>query len=183
MLIEEYGISRITLRKVLETLKEEGIIDSNALRELLDSAGVLTFYEVISRIGEIWFEQRTFEDSYEDIQKYLLYSTGNYGNEKTLAIQQARLLHSGHHAKALFIFHIFFPPYKSKMCVLYPWLKKAPFLLPLGWMLRVFKIATSNIPFFRITKAYFTVNYSDSEKLDAITKRLGFSSTMEQTLQ
>ncbi len=174
------GVRAVTDFYILKKTFPE-VFNSKELKKRLNLAGVLTFYEVLSKIGEIWFECKTFEENYEDIQHHLIRSLGTYGNEKTLAIRQAKLSNGGKHAKAKFVFHTLFPPYKSKMCKLYPWLKKAPFLLPLCWILRVFKLATQDIRFFKMTKAYFTVNNSDSDKLETVTKRLGFTDGIMKT--
>ena len=158
------------------------ILNSKELNSRLKAIGVLSFYEVLAKIGDIWFEQKTFEDSYEDIQQYLFHSGGTYGNVKTTAINRSKLANGRHFARILFFLRTLFPPYREAMCILYPRLKKAPFLLPLCWILRIFRIVKQG-DMFRKIKIYRNVKHSDSEKWEALAKRFGFPSAFEDTVK
>ncbi len=98
--------------------------------DLLKKAGIYKFATRMSDISNKCFAENTLDDSSQLILKYI-YDGGVYGKvENNLAVKKSKNISPWLYAlKRLFL------PYKF-MTILYPVLKKAPYLLPFCWILR-----------------------------------------------
>ena len=98
--------------------------------ELLKKAGIYKFAEEMSSLADKCFgiEKR---DDFSDLVLGYIFKGGVYGSfQNKIAIQKNK---SGN--SAFYVLKRLFLPYKS-MIILYPILKKAPYLLPFCWILR-----------------------------------------------
>lgn len=81
-------------------------------------------------VAEIWFGDKKNDGSYDEIIKYVL-GSGTYGIVSNSIANQIK------GGKLKYLFHNLFPSY-NKMLYTFPFLKKAPFLLPVCWIIRPF---------------------------------------------
>lgn len=98
--------------------------------ELLKKAGIYQFAAQMSEISNRCFTDKDVSVSESIVLKYI-YNGGIYGSEENHAAVQKTQIKS----TAKYILKRLFLPYKA-MIILYPILKKAPYLLPACWVLR-----------------------------------------------
>lgn len=97
---------------------------------LLKEAGIYPFAAEMSRISNLCFSKNAQDDFSELVLRYI-YSGGLYGTKRNKIAMQKRQVRS-----ALgFVLKKVCLPYKN-MVILFPILKKAPFLLPFFWVIR-----------------------------------------------
>jgi len=119
-------------------------LDMNAIKERLEAEGIYPFFEKLLCLMHLWYGDG--EPSYPVSKEYLkdgiaspellemeyfISTGGSYGNvdNKVEKAIEGR-------SRAGYIFSRAFPPFKS-MRQLYPWLKYLPFLLPIGYIIRL----------------------------------------------
>ncbi len=102
--------------------------------------GLAAFYENICRMLEVWFAGAQSDDKLDFITEFI-FASGSWGAVGSRALSQAvrdsRYALPGFRGKLLYIWQIMFPGVdmlKSKYTIL----KKAPWLLPLVWLVRPF---------------------------------------------
>ncbi len=95
------------------------------------------FYKNVNRTLDCWFKDAEYDETTEHITRSVLLS-GAYGTVKKGNLSEAvsREKKYGSSKLSKLIWLIFLPyPY---MCLKYPFLKKAPILLPIMWVVRIF---------------------------------------------
>lgn len=110
------------------------------LRRELKKAGIAEFARNISELASVWFGDsgQPLSDGASEMRDLILSGAtyGVAGSHTKLAVKQMMERgHSERHAKLRYFLRILFPDSYS-MSVLYPVLKKAPFLLPFCWVAR-----------------------------------------------
>lgn len=129
--------------------------------DLLKKAGIYQFAAEMDGLAEICFSTGTRDEFSDTLLKYI-FDGGVYGTKKNnVAIKKTKSKNT-----ATYILKRFFLPYKS-MITIYPALKKLPFLLPLCWILRGFKMIFSG----KTKKAISEVTLANSitdEKLEEV---------------
>ncbi len=112
---------------------EHTAMDRDYLTGELTKIGLLTFYENVRAIAEAWFGDSTAEltEVQQQLAAFLL-DSGVFGKRD----HAAALAVSGGRAASLL--KICFPGYES-MRSMFPWLEKAPVLLPYSWVLRGYR--------------------------------------------
>ena len=137
--------------------------------DLLKKAGIYTFASEMSSIANQCFTSNERDDFSDLVLKYID-SGGVYGTtENNIAVHKSKA-----ESSALYVLRRLFPPYKA-MVMVYPVLRKLPFLLPLYWIIRggsvVFKGKTK-----RITSELSSLNHVTDDTVDELTQirsRLG----------
>lgn len=105
-------------------------INYECARELLEKAGIYNFAAEISRVSEICFSGNP-KDEFSDTILFYIFSGGVYGTSNNkIAVKKSKS-----RSTLLYALKRLFPTYNS-MKVLYPILKKTPYLLPFCWIAR-----------------------------------------------
>lgn len=140
-------------------------LDEGYMEAELEKLGLLEFYRNILRLIDFWFCDGTSDDKLEFMTEYI-FAAGSWGNmeERMIAetLRDTKRWHTG--GKAAYIRRKLFPGVtvlKGKYTVL----KKAPWLLPVVWLVR---------PFFKVL---FERKSLEQQKKDL--KALGGSSMEE----
>lgn len=103
-------------------------------RELLEKAGIYRFAAEISKLAEICFSDKP-KDKFSDTILSYIFSGGIYGtSQNKIAVKKSK-----NKSTIIYSLQRLFMPYKS-MVIIYPILKKLPFLLPFCWIARFFKM-------------------------------------------
>lgn len=99
------------------------------------------FYTNIVRTLSVWFEGAV-SDKVTDFITNVIFNSGVFGTKEAQILSNAVKLSKTHKtAKKVRnkkFFNLVFLPYKS-MCIVFPFLKKAPYLLPFMWIFRGFR--------------------------------------------
>lgn len=99
--------------------------------------GFSKFEKSIKELASIWFDGKENNNVlYKDMTEFIL-GSGTYGTEKNFKVAGIVKEEEGKTAGVKHILNIVFLPFDS-MCMLYPALKKAPFLLLVYWIIRIF---------------------------------------------
>ena len=108
---------------------EQTPLDRAYLRAELEKAGLRTFYENVRAIAAFWFaDGAALTDTQEQLARFIMNNGvfGSDGDAAALAVRGGRLSALAQSC---------FPNYES-MRSMYPWLEKAPALLPFSWAMR-----------------------------------------------
>lgn len=109
---------------------------------VFEKLGLLKFEQHIRELAQILFDGKENNDEvYKDMTEFIL-GSGTYGNEKNFKTMNVSKEGMSKASRIRYIVKITFLPFES-MCLLYPSLKKAPFLLPVYWVLRAFDRVTN----------------------------------------
>ena len=109
-------------------LKEE---DETYLFKELTKLGLKDFYDRFSELSLKWFDGEIEKGVYTDLTDFL-FESGAFGSTKNVAVKGAS------NGKKSYILHRLFPS-KKELTVNYPVLKKCALLLPIIWIIRLFK--------------------------------------------
>lgn len=118
--------------------KYENRLDREALEKYLEKCRLKKFFESIKALGEIWFEGREYDEFYLKLTEYI-FAGGRSGNPANAASGNISYDKSLVLGKIKFFLSKIFLPYKD-LKKIYPALEKAPFLLPVFWIIRIFGI-------------------------------------------
>ncbi len=109
-------------------------ISRNAADELLASVGLEKFSNAALSLADAWFSGKNHTELSLEMQEFLM-NAGTYGSlENNVIAKKAQKSEN----TFVYILRRLFLPYKQ-MCLIYPVLKKAPFLLPFMWIVRIFQ--------------------------------------------
>ena len=111
-------------------------LDDAYLERELSKLKLLEFYRNIRRLISVWFEGRETDDRMDFMTEFL-FSGSSWGNWKNGQVAKAaKNRPTGGQNKVALMLEKLFPPL-SRMVFDYPILKKAAFLLPVCWLLRI----------------------------------------------
>ena len=113
-------------------LMRNNAFDPKVVRSTCEKAEIGRFYDAVTKLTRVWFEDGEHDGLTLKMESYLL-SGGAYGSRLT-GTAAGTVKHGG---KFRYIVSMAFPPYKG-MKILYPVLEKAPVLLPFCYIARVF---------------------------------------------
>lgn len=109
---------------------EQTPLDRAYLNAELQRIGLSAFYENVRAVADSWFGDASaaLTPLQEQLATFVTAGGvfGNADNAASLAVRDGRLA---------YIVHFCFPNYES-MCSMFPWLQKAPALLPISWVVR-----------------------------------------------
>ncbi len=127
-----------------------GDLDEDYIRKELNKLKTYEFYNNITDTINVWFDGACANEK-TDIITDVIFSSGVYGVDSQRRIAETVTLEKNDsiikNAKQQRIFRLVFPSLEN-MKLHYKFLKKAPFLLPATWVMRLFKIL-----FFKGNKA------------------------------
>ena len=152
-------------------LKAKPELDIKYIERELDKLKMLTFYKNVLRTVNAWFENAEFDDiTYLITEK--IFSSGAFGTRDSFVKSNAlKDLKSGEvkNIRVKRVFDAVFLPYKN-MCILFPFLKKAPVLLPFMWIYRgVYTVFCKNAV---LTNRYNEIKGLSSEQLSQYEKEM-----------
>lgn len=114
-------------------LKNGEKLDFDYIHRDIREYGMTEFYEVAKCLISVWFEGKVDNSESTLELEYYVTTGGTFGtveNRVTYAISKKK--RGGYLLSRIFI------PYSS-MVFIYPWLRRLPFLLPVGWVMRVMR--------------------------------------------
>lgn len=115
-------------------------MDWRYIQSELEKIELWEFTKNLLGLGEIWFENREGSELHNELGRYVI-SCGIYGTVRhSIASSIGQTVAKGKGGnvgtlKLMYWLKLFFPGLKQ-MKILYPFLVKLPFLLPVGWLLR-----------------------------------------------
>lgn len=119
-------------------IRHKMALDPSKLNALLENTKLGAFYDAVSDLSEVWLGDRTRSNETELLEKFIL-SGGTYGTTTNAeTIKAAR----GINKVRSFLSVMFLP--RKNLAVLYPNLKKHPFLFPFYQVKRWFRIFKSD---------------------------------------
>ena len=117
-------------------------LDQAYIRRELDRLRLLTFHDHVVRTLAVWFEDGP-DDPVTELISQFIFSSGNWGTQESHSLLQqvkrAKKTGTVRGSRARSLIRAVFPPF-SVMGRQYPLLKKAPFLLPVMWPVRLVHI-------------------------------------------
>lgn len=138
--VKHYRGGGIGCRHVLDLwvyLRCHPTLNEAWIREELQKLQLLTFYENIRRLLAVWFEDEEPNEITECMTAFI-FACGNWGDVETRMLSNTirNSRSSGRSDRMVFLRNIFFPRAKV-MVYQYPILNKAPWLLPVCWVIRL----------------------------------------------
>lgn len=116
--------------------KSKPLLDEKYIKKELTALQLYGFYVNIINTLSVWFDGREGDEKTDFITD-VIFNSGVYGTRDKHAISDAvKISKSTNKVKTRKFFKLIFPAYQG-MCIKYPFLKKAPFLLPIMWIYRI----------------------------------------------
>ena len=140
----------------------------------LEQTGLLEFYENIRRLIAAWFENGPLDEKTDFITQYI-FCSGSWGTMESAAVARAVRYaepDSGD-GKWSYLRRTLFPSVEGlHFKYRYPFLKRAPFLLPVAWIIRLFdKLIHEPVAFRRQKK---NLQSMTQEKIDSAQQALDY---------
>lgn len=111
------------------------------INQELEKLQLYDFYNNIDRTLSVWFEDAT-PDEVTDFITTLIFNSGVFGTNEahilSSAVKTSKIQGNAKKVKIKKFLNVIFLPYAS-MCLVFPILKKAPYLLPVMWVVRWFR--------------------------------------------
>lgn len=141
-------------------------IDMSTLHEYLIITKLDKLNNKLNQLIDFWFNKKTTSDEMTVYLSKFILNNGVYGSSEALT----QMIYSNKTKAEIFkhYFRITFRPY-STMIILYPSLKKAPFLLPLCYCHRIVKKLTTDR---KRTKGIWKESHNQSEDLSKFKELL-----------
>ena len=112
-------------------------LDWSYINKELEKLQLLSFWKNTKRMLDVWFYSCE-SDEISEFMTLRIFNSGAYGTSVAhIDSESLRLSKKGKNVKLRKWCGIIFPPY-STMCLIYPFLKKLPILLPFMWIVRMF---------------------------------------------
>lgn len=128
------GIKHMTDLWVYRKSKPQ--LDEKYIKKELTSLQLYDFYVNIINTLSVWFENRE-SDEITDFITEVIFNSGVYGRGEAHILSDAvKISKTTNNVKIKKYVKLTFLPYRS-MCIKYPFLKRAPFLLPIMWVYRI----------------------------------------------
>lgn len=113
-------------------------LDEEYIKTELKKLQIVEFYNNIINTLDVWFENAPSTEITDFITN-VIFNSGVYGTEQTHKVSTALMLADGKEntkgVKVKKAFLTLFLPYQY-MCIVYPFLKKHAYLLPIMWLIR-----------------------------------------------
>ena len=115
-------------------------LDEAYVREELNKLQLLTFYENICRMLSTWFDNMPADPKTDFITEFI-FASGSWANVESnavsVALRDSKHSPLGFSGRLVHVWHVLFRS-SDVLQQEYPVLKKAPWLLPLIWLIRPF---------------------------------------------
>lgn len=138
---KHYRVSGIGCRHVMDLWvyrRAHPEMDFGYIREELEKMRLWEFHEYIRKLTEVWFEGAEADERTEFIHRFIL-DSGNWGQWKNYVLSQAakntKYTGSVQAGNLRGVLRMVFPDVEH-MLGRYPFLMRAPYLLPVCWALR-----------------------------------------------
>lgn len=133
-LVEHFKQGGVGIRFIMDIWVYNNIpMNHDYLKNELEKLNLYDFYITISQLAEYWFGNGKSTDLLEKLGEFIC-SSGIFGNRENVSAMIVN--ESG--GKLMTFIKSCFPNYKA-MVSLYPWLEKCPILLPIAWIIRIFR--------------------------------------------
>ncbi len=180
-------IAGLGVRMVLDTYifykNHSAEFDMDFLNKKLNQYGLTKFELRLREIAFNWFSSDTPKLTFDEFETFILLSArlGRIdvavmrGSEKS--ISESEKLGKKKSRVGYLLSRVF--PTKSEMQIHYPYLKKAPFLLPVSWGTMLFKRAfiEKNLSAKRVVKNHFSYSDADVQFYKKILSDVGFDTS------
>lgn len=141
---KHYRDCGIGCRHVLDLwvyLRANPELDMDRVLEVLEKVSLREFYGNISRLLEVWFEGAETDARTEFLTEFI-FASGSWGNMEQRvvsdSVQHMREMGMGTLGRVRYLLRLVFPTRES-MRINFPVLQKAPWLLPVMWLVRPVK--------------------------------------------
>ena len=149
-------------------------LNEEYIKAELEKLELYEFYKNTNKTLQVWFEGIQ-PDSITDFITQIIFNSGIYGTKEAHILSEAVKLSKSHGSaenvqKKKYIKLVF--PTFADMSQKHPFLKKAPYLLPVMWMVRIFSVLV-----FKREKIKYhqdNVNKMNQENIDSYQKALNF---------
>lgn len=114
-------------------------LDNTLITNLLKDYGLLNFHNIVLQLISCFFEGNEYTDNLRTLAEFV-FKSGEYGNstlKKLSWLSSSKSANLTFFDKVSYFLHNWFPGART-MQKRYPVLKKAPFLLPICWVRRIF---------------------------------------------
>lgn len=133
-LVEHFKQGGVGIRFIMDVWVYNNIrMNREYLKNELEKLHLYDFYITISQIAEYWFGNGESTELLEKLGEFIC-SSGIFGNRENVSAMAV----SENGGKLMTFIKSCFPNYKA-MVSLYPWLEKCPILLPIAWIIRIFR--------------------------------------------
>lgn len=163
-LTKHFLFGGIGVRFVMDVYVYDQIpLDRQYISDELDKLSLLAFYKKISALAEGWFGTRcSTTEGLQDIERFII-DGGLFGTKQNAAAAKAGK------GRVRAVLQSCFPSC-ANMVSMFPWLKKAPILLPIGWALRALRALKSRRKNIRAEWEYAV---TDSQEIKEFYKACG----------
>lgn len=147
-------------------------LDWDYINAELTKLKILPFSQKMMMLASVWFNHEPSNENLDMIANYII-NSGTYGTfSHALLLNSVNTTNIASQKQAL-MFKRAFPPYRT-MVTIYPVLRYLPFLLPLGWGLRLLKALISKRKTVRKQmKAIKNISQDDLEKIKLLKNSSG----------
>lgn len=145
-------------------------MDKDYIKQELEKLDLYTFSQNVIKLAKVWFEDAE-PNNITDMMTAKIFSGGAFGTADDKSKSDAIIENKKgkHTSRVGRFFKALFMPYKD-MCILFPFLKKLPFLLPFMWMWRIIKTALFKRE--RISKRFQEVKNLSDNNIDSREREL-----------
>lgn len=169
-LAKHYYNGGIGIRSIMDiylyNLHYKNMMDNDYIRQQLNKINFWEFTKNIVGLSESWFGNEPTNELYDEMGEYI-FSSGVSGTVK-------HQVASNMDKKLSYWLELFFPGI-DHMKILYPFLNRFAFLLPLSWFLRAIKcLVFKNRHMFGMINNVGSVSKEDASKVQDLHKRTGF---------
>lgn len=121
-----------------------GTMDADYLRRETEKLGIGPMRELVERLAAYWFADQpgAADEELRELEAFcfLSGSYGGYLSRRICLMRKKQKKESGVGWKLQYFWHRLFPPFDI-LCMRYPKLKTAPWLLPYFWLCRLFDLS------------------------------------------
>lgn len=142
------------------------------IEEELKKAGLFEFSQKIAALGDYWFGGANETEFTKELEMYVLKS-GVFGTDELYYVNAISPQRKKEGSRLKYIIERVLPSY-TKMTFLFPILKKAPFLLPLFWGVRLLKVFKNTKEISSEVAKISSVSNRDVEQRNEFFKKMGF---------
>jgi hypothetical protein len=146
--------------------------DMHYIEKELKSAGIFEFSQNIKELSDFWFGGGEKAELTHEIESYI-FKSGVFGTDELYYVNAMSPQRKKDGSRFLYIIERMFLPYTS-MTYLYPILKKAPFLLPLFWCIRLLKVFKNTRKVSTEVTKIKSVSEQEVEQRNEFFRKMGF---------
>lgn len=144
-LVEHFKQGGVGIRFIMDIWVYNNLdMNREYLKQELENLGLFDFYVTMSQLADYWFGNGESTELLEKLGEFIC-SSGIFGNRENVSAMVVN--ESG--GKLMTFIKSCFPSYKA-MASLYTWLEKFPVLLPIAWLIRIFRGITKKKDVMRV---------------------------------